>query len=557
MARLETLSKAHRSGNALAHLQATTRGVKLLNSTSIRALLPEVDHLAAAVSKNGVRPYLSLTIDLAYRLGRINQPETQRKFGTLAGAVLASKDTARAKSSSRMTGLIRVRGRLRYRQYDENTLHAVATLILSEFGRAQIQRGQTPLDVIRTAAMLWECQPKTARDSARTMGAKQNCRRFTDLIASKLSESGQTGLMPGIVGDFAGGTRVSTFACFESADIGSHLIDDFEAYTACMASQSKNPMQSFVDGASVASGWSGTPPEMPGYQLVDSKETVRFGPNGNTGTQVDHDYKNNSGGTAHVTQYSAIVDGKETSGTWIETNDGNGNLHQEYQDAKGDVRFSYDQHSDGTTETFEKADDGSATAVETHSDGTSDVTHTDSQGNVTTAKIDSNGECTGDACNASTPVDEFGPASNCSLQGNPKDDARNQATADPLGPYIYPAPDSPGTLSDPLLACLVSTLGSGSQPKCPPSVAFCLEPPPPGTCGCGVRPAGDATAFPSGRCNAIRCADGNCNPQTGTCGSSSSNGVPGPQCPGVQPPRPPGPPIKYDIQPTRTRIPSR
>jgi hypothetical protein len=519
VSRVDAISRAHKTGNALVHLQETTRALQLVNDASIRVLLPEIDYLVNAIARDGARPYLSLTIDVGYRLARLNHSRTQDKFSALARAVLAARDRTPVEAKSRRSALIRVRGFLRYRKYDENTAHAVSLLLASEFGRSQAKRGQTPHDIVRSVAMWWQCQPATARDSARTPAAKRNCQQFAELIANQLSQAGQGSIGSSMMSDLAGGMKVSTFACFEATDIGSQLVEEMEAFTACMESESSPPGQAFVDGASVASGWSGLAPELPGYRYVKSSESGHYGPNGNTGTQVNHYYENDSGGTGIVSHYTTKIDGQESSGTGIRTNDGNGTIHEEYQDANGDVTFSYTEYPDGSTENFTKHEDNSATAVKTNADGTSEITHTDKDGKVTTATVDANGKCEGKACTISTPAGEENLWGGCNTFGNPKDDNTN--LVDPLGEEIYPNPETGGggTL-DPLLSCLTAAI-SGSGSECPPSVALCIEPPPEGSCGCGAGAGGGgppASSIPSGSCNAVMCPEGGCNPQTGTCG---------------------------------------
>jgi hypothetical protein len=532
---LSELAMAHKSGNALIHLKSTTLALRLANRTSIRALLPEVDYLTSAIERDGLRPYLSLAIDLSYRLARLEHRQTQARFTSLARVMLAAQDREPARRGSKMMGLVRVRGGLRYRQYNENAVHAVGLLAASEFGRSQVQRGRLPQDIMRTAAMLWECTPKTQRDSIRNERSRQACHQFTELVASRLDKAGQRGLIPAITMELEQGILARTFACLEGNDIGSKLVEEIEAYTACMnAQQQQNPAATVADGAGITTEWNGTPPGLPGYQHDKSTETVRFGPNGNTGTQVDHYYTDGAGGTGRVSQFTSVVDGQESSGTRIDTDDGQGNTHTEFRNSNDEVMSSFDMRSDGSSSSYEKHSDGGATAVETNADGTSTVEHVDKDGNVTTAEIDENGACTGTACTASMPPGEEGLGNNCSLHGNPQDDL-NEHTTDPLGPYIYPDPEGAGgRLADPMLACMLAALGSNSKSDCPPSVAMCLEPPPPGVCGCGgaLNP-GVTLPKGSGRCNSMMCAEGTCNPETGTCTSGGGKGA---SCPGIFPP---------------------
>jgi hypothetical protein len=354
---------------------------------------------------------------------------------------------------------------------------------------------------------------------------------------------------------------VRSLACFEGSDLGSKMIAEFEDFTACMANQgqSGNPVAKVANGAAVTTEWTGSHPDYPGYQHVKSTQTVYSNTNGDEGTQVSHEYTSSEGMSVTVSEFTTTVNGVQSSGSSIQTNDGKGNTYYEVQNESGDVVFSFEEQSNGTVETYEKHQDGGATSVTTDGNGESDVTHTDSQGNVTTAHIKENGECEGTACSLSMPPDDYSATSNCSLHGNPIDDADEKLTADPLGPYIYPAEGS-GSASDPLLACVVASMASLTPKRCPPSVALCIEPPPPGSCGCagGATGAGGATPPPkSGQCAKMMCAEGSCNPETGTCGSGGTmpDGSPGGLCPGIIPPRPQIDIGKFHLMSPGARIP--
>jgi hypothetical protein len=268
--------------------------------------------------------------------------------------------------------------------------------------------------------------------------------------------------------------------------------------------------------------------------------TVKTGPHGNVGVQVLQHYTDGMGGTAVVSNYSVTVDGKRESGTYITTDNGKGTTHEERQNSRGQVTFSTTHHADGSTDTYESYSDGSSTSVSTDSNGVTHITHTDAEGNVTTATVKENGDCVGAACQASMPADESGASDGCHLRATRASAPRPGNLIDPVGPYIYPLPDSASR--SPLLACVARSVGSGTTtPRCPPSVVLCLEPPPIGTCGCGMPLQGGGPSSPAGEaCTQIQCPEGDiCDPQTGACRSYSASGLGGAFSPGAQPfPRP-------------------
>jgi hypothetical protein len=536
-ARLETLLRqveaTHRKGNPLTHMAATVRTLRLLRHTSLAALLPEVDAFVEAVSKNGIAPYQTLLIDTGYRLARADRPETRRAFAKLSAAVLHAKASAR--SSTGMSTVLRHRGVARHRAYDGATAHAIATLAFTEFGRLQFVRGQSPTDLARTLAMAWACRTKPVPDEGRGAQATRDCLRFADVIANELKKAGQGDLLSSSLGRIPQQSRVNPLDCLDS-DPTAEFIDSVESYVACMGAQGRPPTQVGINGSSIRTNWSGSPPPAEGWTHLGSEETVIWGEDGDVRTQVTHRYASPLGGEMIISDYSGIQNGEEESGRHVTGDDGSGNTFEQRFNDQGELVFEYRQDADGSTSIFEKTDDGGAIAVSTDSDGNSTIEVTDSQGNVTKATVDESGQCSGDACTASMPADDtFGAA--CSP--NTSDPLRGDPTVDPLGPYIYPSPDDTSNSTD--LDCMIA--GLVSQPaECPPSVMLCLDPPSPGSCTCGQPPSGASSGgVPSSRCHQIQCAEGTCDPLTGVCSPSPNSG-----------PRGASPPIQRPIGPRRS-----
>ena len=143
---IEAIAAAYASGNAVAHARASAATLRLTDRASIRALLPQVDRLVEEISADGLAPYQSIAIEVAYRLARINQPATRDKFNALARVALAAQPTDRVRAAvkPRMLGLVRDQARESYRQFDAETTNAAGLLMFSEFGRSQFMQGQTP-----------------------------------------------------------------------------------------------------------------------------------------------------------------------------------------------------------------------------------------------------------------------------------------------------------------------------------------------------------------------------------------------------------------------------
>jgi len=540
--RLHAVRTAYAAQDASAHAQATLATLTLMNRSSIRALVPEVDRLIESVSKDGLAPYQSIAIEFAYRLARIDQPKARERFTALAKVVLSLDGSEKASldRAARMVGYIRSKGRLAYRQFDADTVQAAGLIALSEFGRTQFRDGQSPQDLLRTVVMVWECKHGEVKDASRSDAGKKSCEEFVDALSSQLAGAGQGAALPAAMELLRNGSRMHTFTCGQRELSGQEIIEGVEAFAACLSSQGRPPRGIRPDGPNLSSYGSGTPSQLPGYTPVgDAQVTVRRGPNGDVGVQVAQNYANGAGGTATVTNYSVTIDGQKESGTFIVTDDGHETTHEERQNSSGEVTYSFTHNADGSTDTFASTPDGGSTTVTTSSDGVTHITHTDASGNVTTATVKENGDCVGAACQVSMPDDETGASDGCHLRAARPSGPRPGNLVDPIGPYIYPLPDS--ISGSPLQACLARSVGAGSTtPRCPPSVVLCLEPPPFGSCACGTPFHGGGPSNPT-VCSQIQCPEGSsCDPQTGACRSYSSGGLAGAFSPGAQPfPRPP------------------
>ena len=290
---IEAIAAAYSSGNAVAHARASAAMLRLTSRASIRALLPQVDRLVEEISADGLAPYQSIAIEVAYRLGRINQQTTRDKFNALARVALAPQqaDHVRAAGKSRMLGLVRDERSGSYRQFDADTTNAAGLLMFSEFGRSQFMQGQTPYDLVRTAAMFWNCQREEKEVPRRNDAAQKLCRDFVEHLSKTFADAGQGNLLPVALNGLDNGSRMHTFTCAPSEQSAQNLVESVEAYTACMNSRDRTPAGTRVDGASATSDWTGTPPNFPGYKHVRSSEFVKVGPNGDRTTQVAHEVR--------------------------------------------------------------------------------------------------------------------------------------------------------------------------------------------------------------------------------------------------------------------------
>ncbi|MGB2714024.1 MAG: hypothetical protein WBC51_07585 [Vicinamibacterales bacterium] len=533
--RLSEIATAHRADNPIAHLRATANTLRLTNRASIRALLPEVDQLVAAIRRDGLAPYASVAIDVGYRLARVDHPKTAAKFMALARVVHARADrSALMAEAKRMPALIRRHGSVTYRQHDEPVSVAVARIAFTDYGLRQMRHGQTPSDLTRTVAMAWECQPDEKREQARSAGARERCRRFLDVVVGELSKSAQAGILQAALTDVNGGIRSHTFECLSGERHGLEMVEAVEAYTACIVSKAKPPTEYQIDGSSLSAEWLGPPPSQPGWTHTGSTETIRHGPNGNYGRQVDHHYTNAAGGTRTVTDYQMRINGKEDRGTYVVTHDGQGNMTQDRYDEDGELTFSVTDYGEGGTSTYQKNADGSSTTVTTDKNNVTTIVQTDKDGNKKEATIGPDGKCTGQLCDEKppppppppdpeTPVGEMDNTPACTLSLGDSLARDPDLTADPLGPYIYPTPDT--AVADPQMMCLFASMSPTAPERCPPSVALCVEPPPPGSCKCGTPQLNTVEANLAARCHVTMCAEGDsCDPLTGVCRSPASTG---------------------------------
>lgn len=238
--RLRAIGSAHRAGKPARHLQETMALLTLMNDTSIRALLPETDRLINAINSDGAAPYSSISIELGFRLARLNHEVTQKQFAKLSKAVLLPANNPPLAAQSRIFALLRNEPSTGYQQVDDNTARAISRLLFTEFGRSQVLSGQTPTDTARTVAMLWDCKTSRVGEVPRTVVSRRLCTQFVDIVENALGRGGQAGVLPAIQGDLQFGTQMQMFDCMDGERGINQMIESFETYTACIANQMSN-----------------------------------------------------------------------------------------------------------------------------------------------------------------------------------------------------------------------------------------------------------------------------------------------------------------------------
>ena len=481
---ISSLASSYESGNEAAFMLDTGRALILLNNTSIRGIALKLDILSEGIQKNGIGPYAALIIELAHRLGKNQDTYYQREFTRL---LRISSSYFRKPPSKDYMVLIRKRGTLSYYAYSRSAGFAIAKLSLTEFGRKQFQMGHWPSDLTKTLAMVWVCRNLPPDGSAEIeTGARKNCELFLRQLDQDLTSSPEVSLGD-IMKDLDAGIGIKKFDCFSGEMHGWEMIDMFESYTACLNSELSGFGHSYLDGSTISSNWTGTPPTVNGYTHQQSNEHVSYGPNGNVGTQVNHEYVNDAGEKLTIIHHATIINGEENNGTTTIHESPNGQTSTEFETDNGSVIIESGPESNSVTQPTQSG--GSVTTVYNDDTDNFTVTAYDSDGNeIGSATIEQDGSCTGNCdldeiMSLFTPPDDYIPLSSCAYPWTEDLSSSTLPDTDPLGPYIYPGPDS--VQESELLNCITENLNQSTE-KCPPSVMLCFEPPPPGICGCGV-----------------------------------------------------------------------
>lgn len=540
---LNVISSFYKKQEPEGHLLETSKALWTIQNTSIRALLPQIDSLNRFVKKEGLKPYVSLVLAISHRLARNNHKIYQKKFDELANVSLFNKND-QTDPEKPFWFLIKKKGDNRnYLKLNLKAGYAISQLAMSKFGKAQYKKGQWPVDMIRTTAMLWLCNEDKENIRHLSAAGLKNCDFFTKIVEGPLDQAAQGQVTPSLYEGIKSGVSFSAFDCFNKDNKASQMIDAMEAYAACISSQASefpNDQSWLFEGTGIKRDWTGPVPIEDGYEMKGpSQEEVFYGPNGNVGTQVTHEYVNNEGGSKTITDYATIINGQEDVGRRIQEDDGNGNTYIERQDRNGNKIFSFRQNSDESSQSYEVNEEGvgvTVTVGPADENGERNVTvQKDDGSDPDTGKLDSNGNCyTGSACGVLTPVD-YPQISRCNPPWQQRPEIDDSLETDPLGPYIYPSPDD--TDENELLECIRASLSPESDTDCPPSVMECLEPPPPNSCDCGAASTPQEIAVQSAACLNINCGEGSqCDPATGVCISLGLDDGSFGRHPGILPP---------------------
>lgn len=557
--------------------------------------------MARAVRRGGTAPFITVLIEHGYRLGRMSSQPNGRRFAALQRTVAhaARKEKAGAVGG---TALIRVSRGAGYRPYSGNAGFAVLAMSYSKFGKAQYAAGAKPEQMLRVLELYRQCReaitPPQPATPALTVEQVHQCDALAKEIADSLPGAGG-GSPPMLADGLRGGITRGTRACLAAEDKGAQVLAQFESYTECrrdeqMQESSRSgfsPNGMMIGSASSIAAGSGIPqgasPLPTNLQLIGESHTSGETVDGGAWMQDDFSYSGTDaqGNPVQVDMSRSVksTPGQpETEQTRIAVTNSEGMTEYFYEGTGGGPQRMTGQNyegSDGSTYTATFDADGNKTEVVTDGNGNEAVIETDAAGHQTFVVRDESGNIvesgsTHPSGTASTtlPPGEEGVASGCTLAPNPGKNPRglglNPIGDGPridrgsnasgsvtgsesgssgagaaffnlgrLGPWINPNPDAaPVGAMD---SCLTSFV-SGQPAKCPPSVALCVNPPPPGSCGCSRTAPLGSLGRTMGTCAMMNCGpDGTCDPETGTCRSSSSGSI----FPGVR-----NPPKKLVLQ---------
>jgi uncharacterized membrane protein YkoI len=503
--------------------------------------------LELVVRKDGALPYLTPLLDHGYRLARISTPANTQRHLALSRAVqrgLLSRQPPMG------TALVRALSGVGYRPYSANAGYVATALAFSRFGRAQFAKGASPEHLLRLSEMYRNClQITTATATALSDDARRRCALLVEEVAAALPGGGQGPSGPDLVDVASGGISRGVAACYAGANPGADIIARFEEYNECRRDEQRRQARGSgvsPNGLAYPTASGAAPVSAPARMqdlLAGATPVGRPEHDDGASTQgfweMDTTHYQRGEDQITVQEYSQRTAGEPTrTGTTITVENAAGTSTYQYEGLEGgdqqlrgmtyessDGRYSYscEIHEDGSkTEVAIDRETGEVAKIETDKDGNQQVSE---------CTLGSDGACR--AQTASQPVDEVLPQA-CQFGTRPDKQKASAAGRRDLGPWILPHPDSaPAGAVD---ACLAA-FANDPPAACPPSVAMCIDPPPPGSCGCGGSQGGGSPlpGSGSGFCAVVNCgADGSCNAKTGSCTTGAGAVFPGTP----HPPRP-------------------
>lgn len=549
---LTRIERADRGGKPADALRDTTALISYLRRTPLRVLQPCEDAIALRLSSGRAPMFASVVIDHQHRLGRLASQAGEARVLRFAKAVRTALSTQTIDRRSQRRTLVRNSRDSGFLVYSDNVTLAIAFAATTKVGQSMYARGGRPEDVLRLVEQVRQCG-EASKDPAAARTFVEAISRC-ELLAATMEQSGNLKDLQGAATMLGSRLGRTTSACVDSLaeDATSEALASIEDLAECMAlQQSGHGPGGFDPWSGLASGSDTYAPHKDGSPAVKQRlegytqtgrEDYDWSRTGSTGHTSEFTYKDDEGGS--ITVYEV---GEQKGETWASSTTeiytvvieetSSGDITTRY-DSEGNMTEQLTLNNDGTGLQQKFDADGNVIA-QVESSGTQFKVTETSDGESKTSTYESNAvglECkTG--CEDPAVYDENNtlppegsimstPCAEYAL-GAPK----KEAPVAPSDPAIDPLPDQGSTTLDD--ACIQGIV-SAAPTQCAPSVALCVEPPPPGQCGCGGVPRAAVVATHSGRCAAMSCGpNATCDPSTGTC----STGIAGePAVPGVAPP---------------------
>ena len=541
--RLERIGQFAALGNVSSHASESLHLIEFLNGGSVPAALECEAALSESVETYGAEAYLSLIIDLGYRLARVHGDAATKILEEYRFAVVPALEEVRP--STELLVWIRQRDHLTYKAVPSPVGRAIAKLGLGSYGRKTYAAGGTPGDVLNAVIFMKECNDLLNRSGDPSFATSRQCKAFlgeaeAELRANEDTPSEISGLL-----DNVGRVPASLADCI--ADLKGRAITETvsrsESIFACLAMPG-TPTDPLISYSSISSANGGPPPHqtrkfrelLSAYDYQEDQTTVwpaMHSPDGSettTQTNYHYEYKGDPDQTLVVEDTMTVnnVTGEVNAGTHIITTYGDGTVREARYDESGKPVSTFINHPDGST-TFLGYENGKLSiTVRVDADGRQFVQDYD-EGIPIAPEYEVNEEACGYEGVPECPDNKVIPHdSDKSMPAPWFDDCKivkldpksGDYVKEPYGPLIYPNPiDDPTDIP----ACVASFSNDEDKSSCPPSAYLCM---PPGyiddeTCRCVNSPDSGLPPPGLGRCAQIQCPDQTlCDPMTGACRGS-------------------------------------
>jgi hypothetical protein len=506
--------------------------------------------LLTALAREGVGPFTGIALEHVYRLRRVGTPAAIASLQRLKHALGRAK---RVPAAADDMVWLRTADGSAFKPYSANVARAAMGLMLSGYGQQLIASVEaTPESFVRYTGLYLACKDRDNSTSEERRAAasgggtgKPLCDDLRTLVEARLEGGRNSDFQGGIKDISKHGVIGNLKECVSSLtadDFLAESMDRLDSFIACEGSRAAAASQLSRGSSFDATGLmrdSPAPTREDSWYSLDFFDGVRehtrrywkfedsSGDEFEVWEHVDEheqtrfEWHNNTTGESGLVKTGA--DGFMEKYEW---GDGQGNSYEaEYNDGSNTLKRERIVEKEGNTETtrdvtYDKKGNKTGETV------TTKTTNPDGTTTTTTTQLDANG-------NVVTPATTPATGTTNPPRGEPQADPCFDSLTDTptetdsgrdLGPWIIPLEGQGQGAID---ACFDGM--SNARPTDCRSAMLCVDGYVDGECNCVNAGSGSSPPVTAAgaRCAKMTCAEGTCDPSTGTCTSGAGDYTPG------------------------------